>query len=220
MAVACTDNDKAVVEGEGVIYADFQSVDSVQYSRTHHYWKGQYFHTLDTLVLLSSVPNESWLPDAHRLAKRQRIVVADIVRLPGNRPDSIWLKMVSVDDTIPVQGWADEATLLAQSRPTNILARILHPFGSLADVPGGKYSHAWLDFYFHPTANPWLLPLPLAAVVAGLWALLIFLLGFIDKYIFDRARYRCGQCNAPLRHLGRCPHCGAINENEEQGIGE
>jgi hypothetical protein len=26
------------------------------------------------------------------------------------------------------------------------------------------------------------------------------------------SRYVCGQCGQPLTHLGRCPHCGAINE--------
>jgi hypothetical protein len=27
-----------------------------------------------------------------------------------------------------------------------------------------------------------------------------------------RRRYRCGQCHQPIRTLGKCPHCGAINE--------
>ena len=26
------------------------------------------------------------------------------------------------------------------------------------------------------------------------------------------AKYVCGQCGKPMRHLGRCPHCGAINK--------
>ncbi len=29
---------------------------------------------------------------------------------------------------------------------------------------------------------------------------------------YARAEYVCGNCGAKLRHKGRCPHCGAINE--------
>lgn len=44
-----------------------------------------------------------------------------------------------------------------------------------------------------------------------LWA--AYLTYAIGTYIRHHSiRYHCGQCGAPLRQKGRCPHCGAINE--------
>ncbi|MCQ2266222.1 MAG: hypothetical protein MJZ40_00750 [Bacteroidaceae bacterium] len=215
---ACDDDEIVQVEGEGVLYTSAQAVDSLSFCLTHHYWKGQRFVTTDSVALITSVPSEAWQPDTLMVSRSELLVVADIVALPGQTPDSIWLKMVVPNDTLPVQGWANEADILRHSRPTHLLARTLAfipALGlceSLMDVPDGDYSDAWLEFYLHPTANPWLLPLPMALVVIVAWGLLILLLGGIDRLIFDRYRYRCGHCNAPLRHLGRCPHCGIINE--------
>lgn len=215
---ACDDDEIVQVEGEGVLYTSAQAVDSLSFCLTHHYWKGQRFVTTDSVALITSVPSEAWQPDTLMVSRSELLVVADIVALPGQAPDSIWLKMVVPNDTLPVQGWANEADILRHSRPTHLLARTLAfipALGlceSLMDVPEGNYPDAWLEFYIHPTANPWLLPLPMALVVIVAWGLLILLLGGIDRLIFDRYRYRCGHCNAPLRHLGRCPHCGTINE--------
>lgn len=32
------------------------------------------------------------------------------------------------------------------------------------------------------------------------------------RFVRRRPRYACGQCGAPMHHLGRCPRCGAIND--------
>ena len=211
--VACADDDRVVVEGDDVVYAGMQPVDSLSFRTLHHYWKGYRFHTTDTLGILSSVPTYRWTPDTLQVERGREFVVADIVCVPTDTPDSIWLKMVLVSDTLLLQGWTSEADLLAVSRPTHFVARLLSFLGPLADVPGGDYPDAWLDFYFHPTANPFLLPWPMACVVIGLWALFIALLALLDKYLIEPYRYRCGRCGAPLRKLGKCPCCGAVNES-------
>lgn len=209
--VACADEEPVVVEGADVVYTGTHPVDSLAFSTLHHYWKGYRFHTTDTLDILTSVPTERWLPDTLKVEPKSEVIVADIVRVPTDSPDSIWLKMVLVSDSLILQGWTREADLLAESRPTHFVARVLSSCGSLADVPGGKFSDAWLTFYFHPTGNPLMLPFPMACVVAGLWVLLIIIIALFDKYLIERHRYHCGRCGAPLRSLGKCPKCGAVN---------
>lgn len=51
-------------------------------------------------------------------------------------------------------------------------------------------------------------PLPLSyPLLAAYWAFALY------RYRRSRAtRYLCGNCGAPLTRLGKCPHCGAVNE--------
>lgn len=208
---ACSNDDDVVVEGDDVVYTGLLTADSISFRNAHHYWKGYRLLTTDTLEIVTSVPQEGWDPDTLTVARHDDIVVADIALRPTSGPDSVWLKVVTVDDTIPVQGWVSESELLQSSRPTHFVASMLSIFGSLADIPDGRYPDAWLEFYFHPTANPWMLPWPMAIVVLLLWIALIVFIAFLDRLIFDRHRYRCGSCGAPIKSLGRCPHCGVIN---------
>lgn len=211
LLMACSDDEPVVLQGDGVVYAGLQPVDSLNFTHTHHYWKGYFLRSTRPLSLQSSVPNNQWHPDTLQLPSGERLVVADIAKSLPLTPDTIWLKIVTLSDTLPLQGWISESELLHGARPTHTVARLLSPLGTLADVPGGRYPDAWLTFYFRPTANPWLLPWPMALVVLLGWGLLIGLLAWIDRLIFSRARYRCGHCGAPLRQLGRCPHCGSQN---------
>lgn len=123
---------------------------------------------------------------------------------------------------------------------------------------------SWQQFYFHPSLNPFTLPLHLSLFVLSLWAVLIvgvaavydawrmlsashllfYLLGLLAVCLFNyvvfslstliyvgyalfaayvvfalyryfrysRAAYQCGRCGAPMRTLGKCPHCGALNK--------
>lgn len=213
--MACTEEEPVVVEGDDVVYAGMLPVDSLSFCTSHHYWKGYRFHTTDTLNLLSSVPTGRWIPDTLQVPPKCKCVVADIVRVPTDTPDSIWHKMVLISDTLILQGWTSEADLLHAARPTHFVARLLSLCGPLADVPGGDYSDAWLSFYFRPTLNPILLPWPMACVVLALWTLLIVILAMFDKYLIEPHRYRCGRCGAPLKHLGACPRCGAENKSPQ-----
>ena len=96
----------------------------------------------------------------------------------------------------------------------------------------------WVEFYYHPTLNPFGLPLVLSVFVASVWLMLAgvcmvlylffslsapYYVGYpclvaywafaIRSYARHRTpRYVCGRCGAALPRLGRCPHCGAMNE--------
>lgn len=122
----------------------------------------------------------------------------------------------------------------------------------------------WVEFYYHPTLNPFGLPLVMAVFVVSVWLMGITALAVLDDvrrrldwadipayvaglagvcmvlYLFfslstpyyvgypclvaywafairsyarrRTPRYVCGRCGAPLPRLGRCPHCGALNQ--------
>lgn len=211
LLIACSGEDDVIVEGDAPVYTELQRVDSLEFCRTHHFWKGYRFSATDSLRLTTSVPNTAWDLDTLIVPSRTMLVVTDIAAQPNATTDTIWLQMIAVLDTVTLQGWVSEADLLTECRPTHGVARLLGIWGALADVPGGRYPDWWLDFYFHPRANPWTLGWPMALIVIGLWLLLICILAFLDRLLFFRRRYHCGHCNAPLTHPGRCPHCGRLN---------
>ena len=122
----------------------------------------------------------------------------------------------------------------------------------------------WVEFYYHPTLNPFGLPLVMSVFVVSVWLMGITALAVLDDvrrrldwadipayvaglagvcmvlYLFfslstpyyvgypclvaywafairsyarrSTPRYVCGRCGAPLPRLGRCPHCGALNQ--------
>lgn len=122
----------------------------------------------------------------------------------------------------------------------------------------------WVEYYYHPTLNPFLLPSVPGAFIASVWLSILLALASIDDvmkllpwseavlYLFSllgmcamcylffsvatlylvgypclllyavfslwryfryfRYAYNCGRCGAKIRHKGRCPHCGAVNE--------
>lgn len=122
----------------------------------------------------------------------------------------------------------------------------------------------WVEFYYHPTLNPFGLPLVMSVFVVSVWLMGITALAVLDDvrrrldwadipayvaglagvcmvlYLFfslstpyyvgypclvaywafairsyarrRTPRYVCGRCGAPLPRLGRCPHCGALNQ--------
>lgn len=68
----------------------------------------------------------------------------------------------------------------------------------------GLASVCMVLYLFFTTAVPLLLAYPLLAVY---WAFAI------HRYRKGRSpRYLCGNCGAPLAHLGKCPRCGMINK--------
>lgn len=219
LLTACTDNRIKVLDDYGVGYVGLQQVDSLAFRTTHHYWKGYQFVGADTLHLLTSPPSSTWEGDTLSLPPGERIVVADIVRSTTEEsPDSIWAEVIYTNDTIVLQGWISETTLLTNARPRHSLAAILAPFSvitphpALGCIPTGTYTHAWMELYLNPTINPFILPWPAALLVVMLWVLLVFLLGRIERHLLLRARYHCGHCGHPIPHLGPCPHCGSINQ--------
>lgn len=122
----------------------------------------------------------------------------------------------------------------------------------------------WRHFYYHPSLNPFQMPLILSIFISSVWAMLIIgiaavedtrhhlnfedsvlylsgLIGFcaviyivfsistlyyigypllvvycwfaVSRYIKHFSQHLvCGNCGKRIRHKGKCPHCGAINE--------
>ena len=126
------------------------------------------------------------------------------------------------------------------------------------------FTDVWQNFYFHPTLDPFHVPVPLSIFLILVWAMLIIGMAALDDirkqlpfgdavlytfglagvcaidyilfsisslyyvgyvllafyYYFaikqylkhDRVKYVCGNCGAELKHKGRCPRCGAMND--------
>ena len=122
---------------------------------------------------------------------------------------------------------------------------------------------SWRHYYYHPSLNPFALPLHLGVFITSVWAILIVAVAAVDDvrhrlqsgetmlylsglaavcavdyvlfsvstlyylgypllvaytvyalwryFRFAHYRYTCGQCGAPLRTKGICPHCGTRN---------
>ena len=133
-------------------------------------------------------------------------------------------------------------------------------YGSLSSFA----PETWLEFYYHPTLNPFGQPFILSAFLICIWMMLITSIAVVDDlrkqipledaisyivglgclcfiiylilsltiriyigyliygaYCYFSLRtylrhyampYLCGKCGHPIRHLGRCPHCGTINK--------
>ena len=82
----------------------------------------------------------------------------------------------------------------------------------------------WVLYYYHPTLNPFGLPLilsilcyllfTLAALSPGVSYILfaLFILVLLLRYFrHSRPLFICGACGKRLKELGKCPHCGAEN---------
>lgn len=195
-------------------------VDSIDFRQNHHYWCGYKFCTREALYLSPQPTDYAYFAPVLLPADRE-IAAVDINILPSPSPQTadsvVWIFVVDCSECPTSMGWIKESDLLSAARPTHWLANVLSVFTSIgfvdswADVPGGRYSHDWLEFYFNPTLNPWTQPPHIALLVIVLWLLPVLLLAAIDYYFIHRERYRCGHCHGPLRRLGRCPHCGAMN---------
>lgn len=199
LCTSCSEGNRVIVRGSAQLYSSKAFVDSASFRDTHHYWKGYRFRTpADEVVTLVDVA-----------------VVTE--SQPEQGADSVWLCLASVRDGEVDMQWMSERSLLQNHRPDNLLAVALGLvqaagfLGPLADVPGGCYSNEWMEFYFHPTLNPWVWPWPLALFILMIWLLPIVVIGLLLRYVVSPVRYRCGHCHGPLQHLGRCPHCGANN---------
>lgn len=104
-------------------------VDSASFSASHHYAHNFNFKvTADSLVLAENQPgtiSEFGLNDSCTLYRRDKIVVADIIKIPSNQADSIWIK-VARDQT--TQGWINEQMLLESAIPNDPISSFIHYF--------------------------------------------------------------------------------------------
>lgn len=106
-----------------------ESIDSVTFRNTHHYWRNFNFCVVaDTLTLHSRRPgDDSWttLRDSVHITRGQPLVVADIRKVPTDSIDSIWVKVARDQYT---QGWVREVHLLQRAIPDTPISRFIHHF--------------------------------------------------------------------------------------------
>lgn len=296
---------------------NIETLDSVQFRSTHHYWRNFNFCVVaDSVMLLSQRPgDDSWSAarDSVPVKHDDHLVVADIAKVPTDSTDSIWVKVARDQFT---QGWVREKHLLKAAVPDDPISLFIHHFSqsttlfvlgclgllilflliqtarhrsfplvhfndirsfyptllclivSGAATLYGSVQHfvpeTWVEFYYHPTLNPFELPLILALFVASVWLIIIVGLAVMDDvrhqpdvgsglaylaglagvcavlylvftltvHIYigyplliaywwfairthrrqGAARYLCGHCAGPMKHKGRCPHCGKLNQ--------
>ncbi len=118
-------------------------VDSTDFRRTHHYWRGYNFYATDTFRVASRPPFEpqlTYTADSTRLITAQDVLVIESIRKDtAAHPAQIWLKIAAVESgsyantmvaNSPISGWINEAILLKNAVPDTPVSRIIHTLGS------------------------------------------------------------------------------------------
>ena len=223
-----------------------QQLDSISFYTTHHYTQNYNFVvTGDSLVVVAQQPEDMAVPevvsleieamgqeqqkDSITLHKNERIVVADIMTVPSDTIDSIWVKVARDQLTF---GWTHENELLAKVSPDDPISQFIDFFSNVHLLVflafcvvivaaygvrrlmrlGAKIVHfndipsfypavlcllvatsaviyssiqvfgpeSWRHFYYHPSLNPFALPLHLGLFVSSVWALVIVSIATVD----------------------------------------
>lgn len=257
------------------IPTDQSVIDSVNFRIAHHYWKGFIFETTDSLTLntypashltdaLAELRVET-ANDSIGIRKKEKLIVRDILYIPADTIDTIWVK-VSHDQL--TTGWIHEQALLKTVVPDAPISRFIRTFsdrrtlifvttlcivGLLSVIVAllrrqasqrrqsdGKDSHisncrrpgsgwcetfhtfyptllglsvsgttalycsiqhfvpsTWVEFYFHPTLNPFHPEIPwvMKVFLGAVWLLAIIILAVVIDF-----RKRKGVLTA-LAHL-------------------
>ena len=122
-----------------------QQLDSISFYTTHHYTQNYNFVvTGDSLVVVAQQPEDMAVPevvsleieamgqeqqkDSITLHKNERIVVADIMTVPSDTIDSIWVKVARDQLTF---GWTHENELLAKVSPDDPISQFIDFFSDV-----------------------------------------------------------------------------------------
>ena len=223
-----------------------QQIDSISFYTTHHYTQNYNFIvTGDSLVVFAQQPEAMPIPEVfsslHGIAdsslftlhlslfKGERIVVADIMTVPSDTIDSIWVKVARDQLTF---GWIHENELLAKVSPDDPISQFIDFFSDVHLLVflafcvvivaaygvrrlmrrGAKIVHfndipsfypttlcllvassavlyssiqlfgpeSWRHFYYHPSLNPFGMPLHLGLFVTSVWAIVIVAIATVD----------------------------------------
>ena len=223
-----------------------QQLDSISFYTTHHYTQNYNFVvTGDSLVVVAQQPEAMAIPevvsieiesigteqqkDSITLRKNERIVVADIMTVPSDTIDSVWVKVARDQLTF---GWIHENELLAKVSPDDPISQFIDFFSDVHLLVflafgvvivaaygvrrlmrrGAKIVHfndipsfypttlcllvassavlyssiqlfgpeSWRHFYYHPSLNPFGMPLHLGLFVSFVWAIVIVGIATID----------------------------------------
>lgn len=105
--------------------ADLRQADSVSFFTTHHYSQNYNFLVkADTLRLVCQAPDE--LPfDSVTVVSGNCVVVADIMIMPNDTVDSVWVKIARDQAT---QGWIREAEMLPSVEPDDPISQFIDMF--------------------------------------------------------------------------------------------
>ena len=223
-----------------------QQLDSISFYTTHHYTQNYNFVvTGDSLVVVAQQPEAMAIPDvvsieiesigeeqqkdSITLRKYEHIVVADIMTVPSDTIDSVWVKVARDQLTF---GWIHENELLAKVSPDDPISQFIDLFSNVHQLVflafcvvivaaygvrrlmrrGAKIVHfndipsfypmtlcllvassavlyssiqlfgpeSWRHFYYHPSLNPFGLPLHLGLFVTSVWAIVIVAIATVD----------------------------------------
>ena len=223
-----------------------QQLDSISFYTTHHYTQNYNFVvTGDSLVVVAQQPEAMAIPDvvsieiesigeeqqkdSITLRKHERIVVADIMTVPSDTIDSVWVKVARDQLTF---GWIHEKELLAKVSPDDPISQFIDLFSNVHLLVflafcvvvvaaygvrrlmrrGAKIVHfndipsfypttlcllvassavlyssiqlfgpeSWRHFYYHPSLNPFGMPLHLGLFVTSVWAIIIVGIATVD----------------------------------------
>ena len=223
-----------------------QQLDSISFYTTHHYTQNYNFIvTGDSLVVVAQEPGAMAIPDvvstlnsnlstltsldSITLRKNERIVVADIMTVPSDTIDSVWVKVARDQLTF---GWIHENELLAKVSPDDPISQFIDLFSNVHLLVfmafcvvivaaygvrrlmrrGAKIVHfndipsfypttlcllvassavlyssiqlfgpeSWRHFYYHPSLNPFGMPLHLGLFVTSVWAIIIVGIATVD----------------------------------------
>ena len=122
-----------------------QQLDSISFYTTHHYTQNYNFVvTGDSLVVVAQQPEAMAIPevvsieiesigeeqqkDSITLRKNERIVVADIMTVPSDTIDSVWVKVARDQLTF---GWIHENELLSKVSPDDPISQFIDLFSNV-----------------------------------------------------------------------------------------
>jgi len=230
-------------------------MDSISFYSTHHYTQNYNFLVrADSLQLIVQIPSEAvsgMLVDTISVRRADPLVVADIITMPTDTVDSVWVQVARDAATI---GWIHESELLPAVCPDNPISQFVDFFSDahllvilafvvvvaaafvirLLTKRNAKIVHfndipsfyptllcllvaasavlystiqlfnpaSWRHYYYHPTLNPFTVPLHLGLFLAAVWAMLI-----VAMAAFDDLRRHLAPADAFFYALGLVGVC-------------
>jgi hypothetical protein len=109
-----------------------QQLDSISFYTTHHYTQNYNFLVrADSMAIIKQLPAEaiSDMPvDTLRVYKGEHLVVADIMTVPADSVDSIWVKVARDQQTF---GWIHERDMLAAVSPDDAISEFIDFFSNV-----------------------------------------------------------------------------------------
>ena len=106
-------------------------IDSISFYSTHHYTEGYNFRVhADSLPIIQQLPAEAVIDmpvDTLQIYKKDVVVVADIVTVPLDTIDSVWVKVARDEYTL---GWIHESDLLPGVSPDDPISAFIDFFSN------------------------------------------------------------------------------------------